>query len=53
MEKTREELINNLIEISYHKDILWKYHEDNPNRLDLEDEYQTLVEKENLIKTQL
>ena len=46
-------LINALIEIEDRIDELWDYHPENPNRVDVEDEFDRLQKNALLIQTQL
>jgi hypothetical protein len=53
MDQRKAELINTLIEVEERIDELWEYHPENPNRIDVEDEFQKLQKVVLLIQTEL
>ena len=53
MDQRKAELINTLIEVEERIDELWEYHPENPNRIDVEDEFQELQKVVLLIQTEL
>ena len=53
MTNEKAELINTLIELEERIDELWEYHPENPNRIDVEDEFQELQKVVLLIQTEL
>ena len=42
MDQRKAELINTLIEVEERIDELWEYHPENPNRIDVESEFNDL-----------
>jgi len=53
MDQRKADLINALIEVEDRIDELWEYHPENPNRIDVEDEFQELQKVVLLIQTEL
>lgn len=41
--ETKEQLINDLIQLNTILEEVWSYHPDNPSRIDVEDTYNMLV----------
>lgn len=48
-----EDLLNDLIHWGHLKEDIWKYHPDNPERVDIVDEYNRISEKFEQIKSLL
>ena len=53
MEDIKAELVNALIEIEDRIDELWEYHPENPNCIDVVDEFEKLQKTALLLQTQL
>jgi len=53
MTKEKAEFINTLIELEERIDELWEYHPENPNRIDVESEFNTLQRTVILLQTQI
>ena len=53
MTTEKAELINTLIEIEERIDELWKYHPENPNRVNVEDEFNDLQRTAILLQAQI
>lgn len=53
MTKEKAELINTLIELEERIDELWEYHPENPNRIDVESEFNNLQRTVILLQTQI
>ena len=53
MKNEKAELINALIEIEERIDELWDFHPENPNRIDVEDEFSELQKTALLLQTQI
>ena len=53
MDQRKAELINTLLEVEERIDELWEYHPENPNRIDVEDEYLELHKVALLIQNEL
>ena len=53
MNQRKAELINTLIEIEERIDELWDYHPENPNRVDVEDEFSNLQRTAILLQTEI
>ena len=52
-ENLKADLINDLISVSTVMDELWKYHPENPERVDIISEYNYLIEMKKGIETEL
>ena len=52
-ENLKADLINDLISVSTVMDELWKYHPENPERVDIVSEYNNLIEMKKEIETEL
>jgi capsule polysaccharide export protein KpsE/RkpR len=52
-ENLKADLINDLISVSTIMDELWKYHPENPERVDIVSEYNNLIEMKKGIETEL
>jgi hypothetical protein len=52
-ENLKADLINDLISVSTVMEELWKYHPENPAKIDIEFEYNNLVEMKKEIETEL
>jgi len=53
MTNEKAELINTLIEIEERIDELWEYHPENPNRIDVESEFNDLQRTAILLQAQI
>jgi hypothetical protein len=53
MDQRKAELINTLIEVEERIDELWEYHPENPNRIDVESEFNDLQRTAILIQSQI
>jgi hypothetical protein len=53
MTKEKAEFINTLIELEERIDELWEYHPENPNRIDVESEFNNLQRTVILLQTQI
>jgi hypothetical protein len=53
MTEEKANLINTLIEIEERIDELWDYHPENPNRIDVESEFNDLQQNAILIQAQI
>jgi hypothetical protein len=53
MDQRKAELINTLIEVEERIDELWEYHPENPNRIDVESEFNDLQRTAILLQTQI
>ena len=53
MDQRKAELINALIEVEERIDELWEYHPENPNRIDVESEFNDLQRTAILLQTQI
>jgi hypothetical protein len=53
MTNEKAELINTLIEVEERIDELWDYHPENPNRIDVESEFNDLQRTAILLEAQL
>ena len=53
MENLKADLINDLISVSTVMEELWKYHPENPERVDIVSEYNNLIEMKKGIETEL
>jgi len=53
MENLKADLINDLISVSTVMEELWKYHPENPERIDIVSEYDNLVEMKKEIEAEL
>jgi hypothetical protein len=53
MTKEKAEFINTLIELEERIDELWEYHPENPNRIDVESEFNDLQRNAILIQAQI
>ena len=53
MTTEKAELINTLIELEERIDELWEYHPENPNRVNVEDEFNDLQRTVILLQTQI
>jgi len=53
MENLKADLINDLISVSTVMEELWKYHPENPAKIDIVSEYNNLVEMKKEIETEL
>jgi len=53
MDQRKAELVNALLEVEERIDELWEYHPENPNRIDVEDEYLKFQKVALLIETEL
>jgi len=53
MTNEKAELINTLIEIEERIDELWEYHPENPNRIDVESEFNDLQRTAILLQNQI
>lgn len=53
MTSEKAELINALLEIEDRIDELWDFHPENPNRINVEEEFENLQKTALLIETQL
>lgn len=53
MENLKADLVNDLISISTVMEELWKYHPENPERIDIEVEYAKLEEMKKGVETEL
>ena len=53
MDQRKAELVNALLEVEERIDELWEYHPENPNRIDVEDEYLELHKVALLIQNEL
>jgi hypothetical protein len=53
MTKEKAEFINTLIELEERIDELWEYHPENPNRIDVESEFNNLQRNAILIQAQI
>ena len=53
MENLKADLVNDLISISTVMEELWKYHPENPERIDIEVEYAKLGEMKKGVETEL
>jgi hypothetical protein len=52
-ENLKADLINDLISVSTVMEELWKYHPENPAKIDIVSEYNNLVEMKKEIETEL
>jgi capsule polysaccharide export protein KpsE/RkpR len=52
-ENLKADLINDLISVSTVMEELWKYHPENPSKIDIVSEYNNLVEMKKEIETEL
>jgi hypothetical protein len=52
-ENLKADLINDLISVSTVMEELWKYHPENPSKIDIEFEYNNLIEMKKEIETEL
>jgi hypothetical protein len=53
MENLKADLINDLISVSTVMEELWKYHPENPERIDIVSEYDNLVKMKKEIEAEL
>ena len=53
MENLKADLVNDLISISTVMEELWKYHPENPEKIDIEVEYAKLEEMKKGVETEL
>ena len=53
MENLKADLVNDLISISTVMEELWKYHPENPNKVDITFEYAKLEEMKKGVETEL
>ena len=53
MENLKADLINDLISVSTVMEELWKYHPENPERIDIVSEYDNLILMKKEIETEL
>ena len=53
MTTTKAELVNTLIEVEDRIDELWEYHPENPNGVDVVDEFEKLQKLALVLQTQL
>ena len=53
MDQRKAELINTLVEVEERIDELWEYHPENPNRIDVESEFNDLQRTAILLQTQI
>ena len=53
MDQRKADLINALIEVEDRIDELWEYHPENPNRIDVESEFNDLQRTVILLQTQI
>jgi len=53
MTNEKAELINTLIEVEERIDELWEYHPENPNRIDVESEFNDLQRTAILLQAQI
>ena len=53
MENLKADLINDLISVSTVMEELWKYHPENPGKIDIVSEYNNLIEMKKGIETEL
>jgi len=51
--KTREELLNNLFWLSKQLEDVWQYHPNNPNKIDVELEYNEIKAEMSQIESQI
>jgi hypothetical protein len=53
MENLKADLINDLISVSTVMEELWKYHPENPEKIDIVSEYDNLIVMKKEIETEL